>query len=142
MFGSVQSRGCPLLGIHGTPDLEAHEQRFLQNGWHTACARDMNAVYTKHIDPADRQRSANCLLCLARSRQSPDGVTCFSQQTLQNVSVLEYMLLHLSGPSGLVEGQCSVPLDLCRALGRQTDSQSFESSSAGVHVMVSIAYSP
>lgn len=60
-FG-LQSRGCPLLGIHGTPDLEAHEQRFLQSGWHTACARDMNAVYNKHIDPADRQRLANYLL--------------------------------------------------------------------------------
>ena len=56
-----QSRGCPLLGIYGTPDLAAHEQRFLQNGWHTACARDMNAIYTKHIDPADRQRSASYL---------------------------------------------------------------------------------
>ncbi|KAK9831066.1 hypothetical protein WJX74_001902 [Apatococcus lobatus] len=56
MMTNLQSRGCPLLGIYGTPDLQAHEQRFVQNGWHTACARDMNAIYNKHTDPEDRQR--------------------------------------------------------------------------------------
>ncbi len=71
----LQERGCPLHGIHGTPDLAAHEHRFLQNGWTTACARDMNAVYNKHIDPSDRRR---CVInqALSSKLSQPPWIFC------------------------------------------------------------------
>ncbi len=53
---SWQARGCPLVGLTATPDLEAHRRRFLDNGWTRADARDMLTVYRHHIDPADRRR--------------------------------------------------------------------------------------
>ena len=57
----AQARGCPLIGIAATPDLEAHKRRFLDNGWSRADARDMLSVYRHHIDPADRRRRGSAV---------------------------------------------------------------------------------
>lgn len=54
--GRAQSRGCPLKGLRGTPDLKAHRRRFTANGWQRAEALDMDTVHRCHIDPVDRQR--------------------------------------------------------------------------------------
>ena len=56
VLNGCQARGCPLVGLAATPDLEAHRRRFLDNGWSRADARDMLAVYRQHIDPDDRRR--------------------------------------------------------------------------------------
>lgn len=54
----VQSRGCPLRGLAGTPDLDAHQRRFTANCWQRAEARDMDTIHRCHLDPVDRQRRA------------------------------------------------------------------------------------
>lgn len=54
----LQSRGCPLRGLPGTPDLEAQRRRFTENGWQRAEAADMDTIHRCHIDPVDRQRCA------------------------------------------------------------------------------------
>lgn len=54
----LQSRGCPLKGLPGTPDLEAQRRRFTKNGWQRAEAADMDTIHRCHIDPVDRQRCA------------------------------------------------------------------------------------
>ena len=52
----LQKRGCPLIGIHGSPSLEEQRKRFTQHNWQSAWAEDMDTVYTKHTDPQDRRR--------------------------------------------------------------------------------------
>lgn len=59
-----QGRGCPLRGLHATPDLQSQCRRFTDNGWARADARDMATVYRCHMDPADRQRCSAGLLLL------------------------------------------------------------------------------
>ena len=51
-----QRRGCPLIGIHGSPDLQAQRARFTEHHWQRAWSVDMDTVYAKHIDPQDKQR--------------------------------------------------------------------------------------
>lgn len=66
----VQSRGCPLRGLAGTPDLDAHQRRFTANCWQRAEARDMDTIHRCHLDPIDRQRRA----CAALSGNSEERV--------------------------------------------------------------------
>jgi len=54
----MQSRGCPLKGLAGTPDLAAHRQRFTANGWQRAEALDMDTIHRCHLDPLERHRRA------------------------------------------------------------------------------------
>lgn len=53
----LQGRGCPLKGLPSTPTLEAHQHRFLTNGWEKAHAVDLDTIYKQHIDPQDKRRS-------------------------------------------------------------------------------------
>lgn len=55
-FTFLQSRGCPLKGLPATPTLEAHQQRFLTNGWEEASALDLDTIYKDHLDPLDKRR--------------------------------------------------------------------------------------
>ncbi|KAK9830157.1 hypothetical protein WJX72_010045 [[Myrmecia] bisecta] len=57
MLMNIESRGCPLLGIRGTPSLESHVARFRNNGWQRAEAKDMNTIYRDHLDPQDKRRA-------------------------------------------------------------------------------------
>ena len=52
----MQSRGCPLKGLPSTPTLEAHRQRFLNNGWEKAEAVDLDTIYKYHLDAQDKRR--------------------------------------------------------------------------------------
>ncbi|KAK9815129.1 hypothetical protein WJX73_008299 [Symbiochloris irregularis] len=56
MLLNLERRGCPLLGLHATPSLQAHEQRLTANGWSRATATDLDTVYRHHIDPAEKRR--------------------------------------------------------------------------------------
>ncbi|KAJ7514172.1 hypothetical protein O6H91_23G031400 [Diphasiastrum complanatum] len=56
MIKNLESRGCPLLGIHDTPSLEAKRERFTKNGWPRAVALNMDEIYRSEIDPIDRRR--------------------------------------------------------------------------------------
>eukprot|EP00271_Cylindrocystis_brebissonii_P015015 TRINITY_DN36891_c0_g1_i1.p1 TRINITY_DN36891_c0_g1~~TRINITY_DN36891_c0_g1_i1.p1 ORF type:complete len:366 (-),score=61.06 TRINITY_DN36891_c0_g1_i1:460-1557(-) len=56
MVRNLQSRGCGLLGIEDTPSLDAKERRFLDLGFQRAEALDMNTIYHRCLDPADRRR--------------------------------------------------------------------------------------
>ena len=51
-----QRRGCPLIGIYGSPDLQAQQARFTEHHWQQAWSVDMDTVYARHIDPKDKQR--------------------------------------------------------------------------------------
>ena len=51
-----QARGCPLRGIHATPDLAAHMRRFTDNGWARTEAESMSTVYRTCLDPAEKRR--------------------------------------------------------------------------------------
>ena len=53
---SAQSRGCPLKGLHDTPDLEAQKQRFLGAGWDRADAFSMDDIYRRFLDKAELRR--------------------------------------------------------------------------------------
>lgn len=65
--GVSQRRGCPLLGLHATPSLDAHERRLTGNGWSRARATDLDTVYRHHIDPAEKRRSPHLLRAVAPS---------------------------------------------------------------------------
>lgn len=56
MLKNLESRGCPLLGLHDTPTLESKERRFTDLGWQRALALDMDAIYHQQLDPIDRGR--------------------------------------------------------------------------------------
>lgn len=56
MIRNLECRGCPLLGLHDTPNLEAKKSRFTHLGWQRSEALDMDTVYNQHIDPQDRRR--------------------------------------------------------------------------------------
>ncbi|MCO5558662.1 hypothetical protein L7F22_012248 [Adiantum nelumboides] len=56
MLKNLEKRGCPLLGLHDTPTLEAKKRRFLDLGWQRAEALDMDVIYNQHIDAKDRRR--------------------------------------------------------------------------------------
>eukprot|EP00898_Chlorokybus_atmophyticus_P004524 jgi/Chlat1/5072/Chrsp33S05001 len=56
MLINLEARGSPLLGIHGTPNLQAQRDRFLHTGWQRASAADMDEIYTHHLDQDDRRR--------------------------------------------------------------------------------------
>jgi len=56
MLRNLESRGCPLLGLHDTPTLDSKEKRFTELGWQRAVAMDMDAIYHQQIDPVDRRR--------------------------------------------------------------------------------------
>lgn len=56
MLRNLESRGCPLLGLHDTPTLESKERRFTDLGWQRALAMDMDAIYHQQLDPIDRGR--------------------------------------------------------------------------------------
>eukprot|EP00250_Pteridium_aquilinum_P024477 c2912_g1_i1 orf=306-1325(-) len=56
MLRNLEKRGCPLLGLHDTPTLEAKKQRFMDLGWQRSEALDMDVIYNQHIDARDRRR--------------------------------------------------------------------------------------
>ncbi|KAH7387604.1 hypothetical protein KP509_16G032100 [Ceratopteris richardii] len=56
MLKNLESRGCPLLGLHDTPTLEAKIRRFIDHGWQRSEALDMDVIYNQHIDQKDRKR--------------------------------------------------------------------------------------
>lgn len=51
-----QAKGYPVEGILGTPTLAAQCERLRAAGWSGAFAADMNTVYRRWLDPADRRR--------------------------------------------------------------------------------------
>ena len=56
MVRNLEARGAALHGVYSTPTLAAHEERLTKCGFTRAFAADLNAVYRKHLDPADRRR--------------------------------------------------------------------------------------
>lgn len=56
MLKNLERKGCPLLGLHDTPTLEAKKKRFLDLGWQRSEALDMDVIYNQHIDPKERKR--------------------------------------------------------------------------------------
>ncbi|KAK9914942.1 hypothetical protein WJX75_002652 [Coccomyxa subellipsoidea] len=57
MLTNLECRGCPLRGLQATPDLKAHQDRFLSNGWQRADAKDMTTIYRAYLDPAEKRRA-------------------------------------------------------------------------------------
>eukprot|EP00850_Spirogloea_muscicola_P016954 SM000141S00898 [mRNA] locus=s141:222372:225856:+ [translate_table: standard] len=55
MLLNLESRGCPLLGIKDTPDLESKKRRFTTCGWKVAQAHDMDEIYST-LDDTDLKR--------------------------------------------------------------------------------------
>lgn len=56
MCSNLESRGCPLLGLHATPTLEAHVQRMVSNGWSTASCHDMDTIYKRWVGVCNGSR--------------------------------------------------------------------------------------
>jgi tRNA wybutosine-synthesizing protein 4 len=56
MVKNLELHGAPLLGLNGTPSLEAHRERLKSHGWEHAVAEDLNSVYRHHLEPKDRLR--------------------------------------------------------------------------------------
>lgn len=56
MVSNLESRGCPLKGLKGTPTLAAHRERFLSSGWAYAESNSLDGIYRRYLDPADKAR--------------------------------------------------------------------------------------
>ncbi|KAK3234944.1 hypothetical protein CYMTET_54823 [Cymbomonas tetramitiformis] len=56
MIINLEMRGCPLLGLAGTPDLEAQRSRLTSAGWKRSEGCDMRTIYENCLDPVDVRR--------------------------------------------------------------------------------------
>lgn len=56
MVQNLESRGCPLLGLLDTPDLDAKKKRFTDLGYERAEALDMDVIYNRCLDTIDIKR--------------------------------------------------------------------------------------
>lgn len=56
MLQNLEYRGCPLKGIHATPDLQAQQRRFKEGGWDRGEALGMDTVYKECLDEEERRR--------------------------------------------------------------------------------------
>jgi len=61
MMANIKARGCDLLSIHDFPSVEAQMKRFTDHQFEMAQCWDMNDVYYKFLDPAERTT------CVSRS---------------------------------------------------------------------------
>jgi len=57
MLQNLEVRGCPLLGLHATPTLAAHEARLTRAGFERASALEMATIYSEWLDKADLKRA-------------------------------------------------------------------------------------
>lgn len=56
MMTNIKARGCELLSIHDFPTKEAQMQRFTDYAFEMAQCWDMNDIYYKFLDPAERAK--------------------------------------------------------------------------------------
>mmetsp|Transcript_2624 Transcript_2624/g.6165 ORF Transcript_2624/g.6165 Transcript_2624/m.6165 type:complete len:362 (-) Transcript_2624:88-1173(-) len=56
MVQNLRERGCPLLGVHAYPTVEAQKQRFCDLGWGQASICNMNTYFDKFLDREEYKR--------------------------------------------------------------------------------------
>lgn len=56
MMSNIKARGCDLLSIHEFPTVDAQIKRFTDHQFEMAQCWDMNDVYYKFLDPAERAK--------------------------------------------------------------------------------------